>query len=44
MHSAICKGVLKVGVWEAQKGLKGRRKKLHSAMGRRNSERILGCT
>jgi hypothetical protein len=44
MHSAICKGVLKVGFWEAQKGLKRRRKKLHSAMGRRNSERILGCT
>ena len=22
MHSGICKGVLKVGFWEAQKGLK----------------------
>ena len=33
MHSAICKGVLKVGFWEAQKGLKRRRKKLHSATG-----------
>ena len=46
MHSAICKGMLKVGFWEAQKaeGLKRRRKKLHSATGRRNSERILGCT
>jgi len=33
MHSAICKGMLKVGFWEAQKGLKRRRKKLHSATG-----------
>ncbi len=33
MHGAICKGMLKVGFWEAQKGLKGRRKKLHSATG-----------
>ena len=44
MHSAICKGMLKVGFWEAQKGLKRRRKKMHSATGRRNFERILGCT
>ncbi len=28
MHSAICKGMLKVGFWEAQKGLKRRRKKI----------------
>ena len=33
MHSAICKGVLKVGFWEAQKGLKRRRKKLHKRHG-----------
>jgi hypothetical protein len=44
MHSGICKGVLKVGFWEAQKGLKRRRKKMHSGTGRRNSKTILGCT
>jgi hypothetical protein len=26
MHSAICKGMLKVGFWEAQKGSKGLKK------------------
>ena len=40
MHSAICKGMLKVGFWEAQKGAKN----CTAPLGRRNSERILGCT
>ena len=45
MHSGICKGVLEVGFWEAQKGLlKRRRKKMHSGTGRRNSKTTLGCT
>jgi hypothetical protein len=47
MHSGICKGVLKGGFWEAQKGLKEEAQKnaqRHWESGRRNSKAILGCT
>ena len=42
-HGGICKGVLKVGSGEAQKGLDSEAQKIAQRHVRRNSGRILGC-